>query len=126
MRKGLIGALATSAALAFSIGFAPTAAAEESPPGCPKGYFCAYSGVNQTGTLKLLTWGNWSGALSGVRSVFNNGNPCDGCDHVELLYYDGSGNYLRCLHYNPGPGTYKMSWNYHSVTIKGVTWRGEC
>lgn len=99
-------------------------AAEPDPPGCPKGYFCAYSGTNQTGTRLLRTWGNWSGRISGVQSVFNNGLPCGGCDHVQLNWeYLGNG-WTRCIHYNPGPGQYKI--NFVGVTITRVVWRGEC
>jgi hypothetical protein len=122
MRKRTLGTLAAAGALAMTMGIAPSASAEPNPPGCPKGYFCAYSGPNQTGTLKLRTWGNWSGSISGIASVFNNGNPCVGCDHVQAHF----GSWSMCLHYNPGPGQYKSNFLAPYPTITKVVWRGEC
>jgi hypothetical protein len=57
--------------------------------------------------------------------VFNNGTPCNGCDHVEITYYYVYMNDYRCIHYNPGPGTYKMNWS-GGMILKGAEWRGEC
>ncbi|MEU9015416.1 peptidase inhibitor family I36 protein [Streptomyces sp. NPDC048479] len=107
------------------IALAPTASAEPNPAGCPKGYFCAWSGPDQTGSLVLKTAGNWSGSVA-FRSVFNNGYRLPGADHVDMTYwYEGDGTATSCLHYNPGPGAYKWTAPYTEV-IYGVRWRGEC
>ena len=124
MRKLTIAATAASAAFAGVLAVAPAASAEANPPGCGKGYFCIYSGEDETGTLVKKTYGNWSGSVSG-RSVFNNGVPDPGADHIQLTWtYNGS-TWSDCLHYNPGPGEYK--WNFVSgVVFKKAVWRGEC
>jgi Peptidase inhibitor family I36 len=102
---------------------------EPNPPGCARGYFCAYSGQNQTGRLLLATAGNWSGSIAGVKSVFNNGYPCTGCDHIQLTYYwpGNEFDYSDCIHYNPGPGLYKLNYpGAAGVRIVSAVWRGEC
>ncbi|WP_431983753.1 peptidase inhibitor family I36 protein [Streptomyces qinglanensis] len=123
MRKSTIAALTASGALAGIIGLAPTASAEASPAGCPKGYFCAWSGPDQTGSLVLRTAGNWSGSVA-FRSVFNNGYAYPGADHVDMTYwYEGTAT--SCFHYNPGPGQYKWT-AYRTLVVQKVVWRGEC
>ncbi|MFD5032591.1 peptidase inhibitor family I36 protein [Streptomyces sp. NPDC058220] len=124
MRKRFFAAVAASAAFAGVIATAPAASAEPSPPGCPKQYFCAYSGPGLTGRLLLKAAGRWSGSVAGVRSVINNGVRHPGADHVQLSWrYNGS-SWNRCLHYNPGPGAYRI--DFDSVRITRVAWRGEC
>ncbi|MFF2852088.1 peptidase inhibitor family I36 protein [Streptomyces sp. NPDC058001] len=121
MRKRTFGMLAATAALAFTVSMAPPAAAEGNPPDCPKGYFCMYSGANQSGKLLKKVSGDWGGYVEGINSVFNNGNPCNGCDHVYFLHWPGIGNnYTRCFHFNPGPGQYKA--NISGAIGKGVKW----
>ncbi|MFJ8936525.1 peptidase inhibitor family I36 protein [Streptomyces sp. NPDC102365] len=125
MHRKTAATLATAAAMLGVIASAPTASAEANPPGCPKGYFCAYSGPDQTGTLVLKTAGNWSGQV-GFRSVFNNGYAFPGADHVDMTYvYEGDSTVTSCFHYNPGPGQYKWTAPYTEV-VYGVRWRGEC
>ncbi|MFF5445776.1 peptidase inhibitor family I36 protein [Streptomyces sp. NPDC012888] len=124
MRTRVLGAFAATAAFAAVMATAPTASAEPNPPGCPKGNFCAYSGENQTGTLLLSTPGNWSGTIYNVQSTFNNGNPYPGADHIQQTYRYGGGTHGVCLHYNPGPGVYKINWD--NITLTGARWRGEC
>lgn len=129
MRKRLFGALVTTAVMVATIGLTPAAAnAEPSPPDCPPGNFCAYSGPDQTGTLLLKVGSNWTGWVPGVRSVFNNGTYWPGADHVSFGYYDpvtGTYRSVSCLHYNPGPGDYKVNFSW-AMTAVSVTWRGEC
>lgn len=48
-RLAALGAGAVAAAFAGVLALAPAASAEANPPGCGKGYFCAYSGANQSG-----------------------------------------------------------------------------
>ncbi|MFI8100792.1 peptidase inhibitor family I36 protein [Streptomyces sp. NPDC086023] len=124
MRTRVLGVLAATAAFAGVMATAPSASAEGDPPGCPKGYFCAYSGYDQSGTLLLKTWGNWSGWIPNVKSTFNNGLPDAGADHVDQSYRWRTGAYTACMHYNPGPGEYKANWD--NITLTGVRWRGEC
>ncbi|MDT0390924.1 peptidase inhibitor family I36 protein [Streptomyces sp. DSM 41921] len=123
-RRGALGAGVVAVALTGVLATAPTAAAEANPPGCPKGYFCAYSGPNQTGTLLLRVAGNWSGNL-GVGSIFNNGVVYPGADHVDVTSYLGGQPSTDCFHYNPGPGRYKANAE-PGLTITRVVWRGEC
>ncbi|MFC8194578.1 peptidase inhibitor family I36 protein [Streptomyces sp. NPDC060006] len=124
MRKRVLSALAGAAALAGVMSIAPTASAEANPPGCPKGYFCAYSEPDQRGTLLMKTAGDWSGEIHSVGSVFNNGYVYPGGDHIDLVYGYTTSVRRICLHYNPGPGEYKANIIY--ATIGSVKWRGEC
>ncbi|HEV7709210.1 MAG TPA: peptidase inhibitor family I36 protein [Asanoa sp.] len=118
-----------------TVGLTPsTAYAEANPPGgCTKGYFCMYSGPNQTGTLLAKKSGEWAAAtpsqfINGVQSVFNNGSACWNCDHVDFLFWVPDHNWSVCLHFNPGPGSYKQNFtNFAGGAIaKSVHWRGEC
>ncbi|GAA3020467.1 hypothetical protein GCM10020229_34580 [Kitasatospora albolonga] len=124
MLRRAVAALASSAALATVLVAAPTASAEPNPADCPKGYFCAWEGPDQTGRQVVRTAGNWTG-WAWYQSYFNNGYVSPGADHVDLHYnwqgLDGS----FCVHYNPGPGNYKGSVS-PGVVITGVVWRGEC
>ncbi|MFJ5266617.1 peptidase inhibitor family I36 protein [Streptomyces sp. NPDC088387] len=124
MRKLALSTLAAAAAFAAVVVTAPTASAEPNPPGCPKGYFCAYSEPDQRGTLLLATAGNWKGEIHSVGSVFNNGYVAPGADHIQLSYGYTTEVRSLCLHYNPGPGQYKANIIY--ATIGSATWRGEC
>ncbi|HET6860025.1 MAG TPA: peptidase inhibitor family I36 protein [Streptomyces sp.] len=126
MRKRTIGILASAGALAATVGLSGTASAEPNPPNCPKGYFCMYSGPNQTGELRLRTAGNWSGSLNRVGSVFNNGVVYPGADHIQFAFTDNGTPVSFCIHYNPGPGSYKWNAPDGAVTAKSATWRGEC
>jgi hypothetical protein len=119
-----LGAGAVAVAFTGVLATAPTAAAEANPPGCGKGYFCAYSGPDQTGRLLLKVAGNWSGSL-GVGSIFNNGVRYPGADHVDVTSYVGGQPSTDCFHYNPGPGRYKANAEA-GLTITRVVWRGEC
>lgn len=123
-RLGALGVGAVAVAFTGVLATAPTAAAEANPPGCGKGYFCAYSGPNQTGRLVLKVAGNWSGNL-GVGSIFNNGVRYPGADHVDVTSYLGGQPSTDCFHYNPGPGRYKANAE-SGLTITRVVWRGEC
>ncbi|MER6914556.1 peptidase inhibitor family I36 protein [Streptomyces sp. NPDC000594] len=122
-QRAVVGAVA-AAAFAGVLGIAPSASAEPNPPGCGKGYFCAYSGENQTGQLVLRTAGNWTGDVS-IRSAFNNGVVHAGADHVDVTYTVSGGTETACLHYNPGPGGYKVNAVSGTRIVK-VVWRGEC
>ena len=103
---------------------APTPASA-GPGVCDRGEFCAYSGLNRTGILRLETAGNWSGSISGVRSVINRGWRWPGLDHIYLTYvHPTDGQFTLCLHYEPGPGhTYNFGT---SVRIVSAVWGGEC
>lgn len=129
MLRRLIAVLGAAIAFASLVVPAAPASAEPNPPGCPKEYFCAYSGINQTGTLVLATKHNWSGFITNVYSIFNNGIPWPGYDHVQVEGWYGPHLKYRpfsiCLHYNPGPGMYKFNLTGDS-RIEKVTWRGEC
>ncbi|MFE1361723.1 MULTISPECIES: peptidase inhibitor family I36 protein [Streptomyces] len=125
MRKRSVAILAAAAALGATVATAPAASAEPNPPNCPKGYVCAYSGPNQTGTQVIGAQGNWSGNVA-ARSVFNNGHVYPGADHIQLNTVWSSGSrWTICLHYNPGPGTYKVNL-IPGERVTSMTWRGEC
>lgn len=98
--------------------------AEASPRGCSRGDFCAYSAEGEQGSLLLAVAGNWSGSISGVGSVFNNGVPFPGADHIQLDWNFGGVGWTQCVHYNPGPGQYKI--DFVGVQIVRARWRGEC
>ena len=92
-----------------------------------------YSGPDQTGTMLFRTYGDLattssSQFVNGVQSVFNNGTPCNQCDHVDFLFWVPNHSWSICLHYNPGPGSYKQNFqNFAGGAIgKSVRWRGEC
>ncbi|WP_328877251.1 peptidase inhibitor family I36 protein [Streptomyces sp. NBC_00299] len=123
-RLAALGAGTVAAAFAGVLALAPGASAEANPPGCGKGYFCAYSGANQTGRLLLKVAGNWSGNLA-VGSIFNNGVVYPGADHVDVTSFLGGQPSTDCFHYNPGPGRYKANAE-PGLTITRVVWRGEC
>jgi hypothetical protein len=123
-RLTALGAGAVAAAFAGVLAVAPSASAEPNPAGCGKGYFCAYSGANQSGRLLLRVAGNWSGNLA-VGSIFNNGVAYPGADHVDVTSYLGGQPSTDCFHYNPGPGKYKANAEA-GLTITRVVWRGEC
>ncbi|GAA2935084.1 peptidase inhibitor family I36 protein [Streptomyces enissocaesilis] len=123
MNKRALGALATAAAIACVLTAAPTASAAEVPPGCDKGYFCIYSGDSGTGRLVLKSDGNWSGRVTG-QSIFNNGAPLPGLDHIQVEW-KGIGSGSECVHHYPGPGHYGLNFQ-HDAVINKVTWRGEC
>ncbi|MEV6676465.1 peptidase inhibitor family I36 protein [Streptomyces erythrochromogenes] len=123
MNKRAFGSLAAAAAIAGVLAAAPTASAAPVPPGCDKGYFCIYSGDYGTGQLVLKSDGNWSGSVTG-RSIFNNGAPFPGFDHIQVEW-KGIGSGSECVHFYPGPGDYGINFNHNAVITK-VTWRGEC
>lgn len=126
MNKRALGALAAVAAFAGVLGTAPAASAAPNPPGCGKGYFCVYSEMSQEGRLVLKSAANWSGRVTG-QSIFNNGTPLPGFDHIQVEWgwEGGGGRSSNCLHFNPGPGAYALSFGANAVITK-VTWRGEC
>ncbi|MCS0606464.1 hypothetical protein NX794_35440 [Streptomyces sp. LP11] len=123
MHKSLVPLLA-SATLAGVIALAPSASAEPNPPGCDKEFFCIYAGEGQTGQLLVKSQHSWYGSVSG-RSVFNNGIPYPNADHIELTWTYNGGTYEQCMHYNPGPGDYKLDFT-EGVTFTKAVWRGEC
>ncbi|WP_219825433.1 hypothetical protein [Nonomuraea typhae] len=126
-RRTLAGAAVSLITAATVLATAPPASAEPSPPGCPKGYFCAWEPGSPpwTGRVVLKTWGNWSGNVT-TGSLFNNGIPQPGADHVQVNYDRFGTTWSECLHYNPGPGTYKLDFGVAYAEITSVTWRGEC
>ncbi|WP_049561591.1 peptidase inhibitor family I36 protein [Nonomuraea sp. SBT364] len=118
------------------------AAAEPNPSGCPKGNFCLwYEGQDKpfwssAGNMTEPV-GTWNGDTD-IRA-FNNGNPQTGVDHVRIYWHykyfgtpDRGGETLKvtCLHYNPGPGTYKTTIGTGSsekvVHIHKAVWGPEC
>ena len=115
-------------ARAFVVPPATQAARYTPPPGCDNGAFCAYEGSSFTGRLLLERQGEWTGSVSNVQSVWNNGVRDPQQDHIQLDYYwqdDGTFGSI-CLHYNPGPGTFAIDWFPQGVRIVRVHWRGEC
>jgi hypothetical protein len=98
--------------------------AQASPSGCHRGDFCAYSLVAEQGRLLLRAPGNWSGSISDVGSIFNNGVPFPGADHVQLDWNINGLGWTRCIHYNPGPGVYNI--DFVGIQVVRVRWRGEC
>jgi hypothetical protein len=129
MRKPVVAMLSCLVGVAALVMNAPGATAEANPPGCGKGYFCIYSGQNQTGALRVHAFNNWSGSVTG-QSVFNNGSPDPGADHITLDWTFNGTNWRECFHYNTS-GTsssdfgHKDNWGPNVVFTRAV-WRGEC
>lgn len=122
--RNKLAALTGTAIVFASLANAPTASAEADPQHCPRGNVCAmeYNGVNDRTVVR--TTGNWQGSVF-VKYVFNNGYPSPGADHIQATWIWEGKPYSRCLHYNPGPGEYKISFP-SGVTLTSLTWRGEC
>ncbi|MFI6340852.1 hypothetical protein [Streptomyces sp. NPDC050535] len=125
MRKRSSAALAASAAILGVIAIAPNASAEPSPPDCPTGNVCAWNSSATNSPTILRTEGNWSGSLK-VGFIMNNGFSSPGSDHIQATWVFDGGTYNRCLHFNPGPGEYKLAFGPQGVELKSLTWRGEC
>ncbi|MEW2573954.1 hypothetical protein [Streptomyces sp. NPDC047070] len=124
MPRRSVGILAAATALAASFVVSTPASAEIDHRTCPKGAFCVYSGLYESGKLLLATQGNWNGTIYNVLSTFNNGYRDPGADHVELGYEASGISQSICIHYPPGSGQYEHNWNW--ITVKSVRWRGEC
>jgi hypothetical protein len=125
MRLRTIGMLAATGLLATTAGLSGTAVAAESgvTAACPKGAFCMYTGLDQSGTM-YTKYSDWSGTIPGIRSVYNNGSPQPGYDHVSFTLQWAGDPYNYCLHY-PGDTPYKMNF-VSNVVAQKVVWRGEC
>lgn len=125
MRKRSLGMIAATGALAVTAGFTGTAAASGVgvTAACPSGAFCMYTGSNQTGTM-YPKYGNWSGTIPGIKSVYNNGNPHPGYDHVNFTYTYNGNTFTHCFHYQGDDTPYKK--NYVGVTAKKVVWHRAC
>lgn len=120
------GKLAAAAAGAVLVTMSTThsASAESNPADCPKGYVCAWSTTAYGGPALIKTTGNWQGGAQ-VGAVFNNGMPYPGADHIEATWVWEGKTWSRCLHYNPGPGEYKLTFPL-GVLLTSLKWRGEC
>ncbi|MGW0574087.1 hypothetical protein [Streptomyces tauricus] len=49
-----------------------------------------------------------------------------GSDHIQATWVAGGRTFDRRLHFNPGPGEYKITFGPQGVELKSLTWRGEC
>lgn len=125
MLKRSSATVAVSAAVLGVIAFAPNASAEASPPDCPTGNVCAWQTTAYYGRTILKTEGNWTGSLR-VGFIMNNGFRSPGSDHIQATWVFDGNTYDRCLHFNPGPGDYKLPFGPQGVELKSLTWRGEC
>ncbi|MBL1120810.1 hypothetical protein JK364_52425 [Streptomyces sp. 110] len=129
MHHRIAATAAMSAALVAVLASAPTASAEPSPPNCPSGNVCVFdSNTTTDGPAVIKTAGDWRGShqTSIVGStIFNNGTRQPGHDHIQATWVSNGRLYDRCLHFNPGPGDYKLIIGDHA-TITSLTWRGEC
>lgn len=128
-RRVVAGAVLATATAAAAVSTAAPASAEPDPPGCPRGYVCAYTGNDESGSLVFRSYGDWRGSAA-ARSVFNNGKRQPGADHIQLTWTYNGRTWSRCLHYNPYPGDpypgqYKIDF-VSGVVIKSAIWRGEC
>lgn len=85
---------------------------ERSPRGCNRGAFCACSAPGLVGPLVLETQGNWSGTTQLPGSVFNNGVPWPGADHVQLDFDHGGGpRHTLCIRWRGECGPAKTFWS---------------
>lgn len=125
MRKRILGVLAAAAAFAGVAVVAPTASAEPNPPGCPKGYVCVLNGSGTTVKKFAGDWGGWHTFGADGGSVFNNGYPYPGADHIQVNWMTKDERFFtKCLHYNPGGG-HSLPLPPYS-TVQSLKWRGEC
>ncbi|MFE0024088.1 hypothetical protein [Amycolatopsis sp. NPDC059021] len=128
MRKLTAVAVAASAALVGMIAIAPVASAEPNPPDCPRGYACMFYVDATQGPAAVKTARNWFGSQPagiGGSTVFNNGAPQPGRDHIQATWIFEGKTFGRCLHFNPGPGEYKFVLT-RGTTLTSLVWRGEC
>ncbi|NUP44246.1 MAG: hypothetical protein HOY76_46300 [Streptomyces sp.] len=120
----LAAAVGLAAVLVSSPAASATTAAYD-PPACPKEYFCIWASNGFGGNdVVVKTKTNWEGRAVGGWA-FNNGTPSPGYDHVQLYWYFEGQSFQRCLHYNPGPGEYQLSFPSKATFYK-IVWRGEC
>lgn len=129
MRRRLATAVVAGMTLFVTLIGGP-AAAEPDPPGCPKGSFCIYPDVDQRGAPEVASEVDWEEPVGfspiSASSVFNNGRPLPGADHIQLEWISAYGQRLStCFHYNPGPGRYKTNFA-PGTTFLSAVWRGEC
>ncbi|OLT36925.1 hypothetical protein BJF79_30300 [Actinomadura sp. CNU-125] len=131
--RTVAGAAIIAVAVGAAVSAAAPAQAEANPPGCPRGYVCGYSGLNQTGRVVFRSFGDFEGPVY-AKSVFNNGARYAGPDHIQLTWdWPASPASSRCLHRNPYPdepygGQYKINIGtaYNAPVVLGARWRGEC
>ncbi|MFI6813292.1 hypothetical protein ACIBG7_12810 [Nonomuraea sp. NPDC050328] len=73
-RKHILGALVVIAAATIaSPATSASADAGRTYAGCPVGYVCLYKTSTPVSPPAMKVGGNWSGSISGIKSVFNNG-----------------------------------------------------
>lgn len=129
MSKRIAAVVATSAAFVGVIIGAPTASAEPNPRDCPQGNVCVfYSSTTTDGPAAIKSAGNWNGSHTigrGGGTIFNNGAPQPGSDHIQATWTYNGRTWGKCLHNNPGPGDYKYVLS-SDVTLTSLVWRGEC
>ncbi|MEU6714390.1 hypothetical protein ABZ897_23230 [Nonomuraea sp. NPDC046802] len=130
MRKTVFSTSVVAIALVGLVAGGTPASAEPDPPHCPKGYWCLFTDEWLGGVPWYKSQGNWSGNIylssRGFLTIFNNGVPAPGKDHIQVKWLHSGRFWERCLHYNPGPGEYKMQIDKYDTFVKSVTWRGEC
>ncbi|MEV6133587.1 hypothetical protein AB0M05_43450 [Streptomyces violaceusniger] len=129
MHQRIAVTAALSAALVAVLASAPTASAEPTPPDCPSGNVCVFdSNVGTDGPAVIKTTGNWRGSHpTGIvgSTIFNNGTRQPGHDHIQATWVFNGQTFGRCLHFNPGPGDYKLIIG-SKATLTSLAWRGEC
>ncbi|MFG2330434.1 hypothetical protein ACGFMM_12475 [Streptomyces sp. NPDC048604] len=133
-RRRAVAALAAGAALGAVLAMPGAAHAANADSVCNRGEFCAYSGTGLTGSVRLDRVGDWSGSVSGVRSLVNKGNPQTGADHIRYSGWVNYGSYYRqvtgCLHYDDpnASGWTPGSWVTFPATtgLTSAKWGGEC
>ncbi|WP_406862642.1 hypothetical protein ABZO31_20330 [Streptomyces sp. HUAS MG47] len=132
-RRRSVAALAAGAALGAVLAMPGTAQAADADGSCNVTEFCAFSGTDRTGSVRLDRVGNWSGSVTGIRSLANRGTAEWNADHIRYSGWANYGDHYRqvtgCLHFDePGSGWTAGSWvNFPAPTaLNRVEWGGEC
>ncbi|BCB83029.1 hypothetical protein Psuf_003420 [Phytohabitans suffuscus] len=93
---------------------------------CPYGAVCFYDRDNGLGNV-CYSYGDVPvSSCSNRRSYFNNGAPCNNCDHVRLYWQLNYGTAVgwTCLHYGWTEG--RGNWGGEGFHVGSYRWGGEC
>jgi hypothetical protein len=134
IRKALMLAAAGLLTVTAAGTASASAAASEGPAltgkkACPRSYVCVWDNTSFSGKPRWKSQGNIGSHNSdnGI-SIFNNGKPQTGADHIRYDYsyaHSTSPHYRGCLHY-PGDSPTTTKSLDGAVRLSYAKWGGEC